>query len=174
MANKRERQLTIRELIDSRPVESQEELRRLLRQRGWDVTQSTLSRDLREMRVARIPTPEGGVRYAVTDTAGGDGRAPLETLLPQLFTDIDGVGELIVLHTVTGGAQPIGVALDAEEWPEVLGTVAGDDTVLIICRSAGGRGGVVRGVGAGAGDIRAGVGGGVGPPHAPASPPDPT
>ena len=144
MANKRERQSTIRELIDSRPVESQEELRRLLRQRGWDVTQSTLSRDLREMRVARVPTPTGDVRYAVAGAAADDGRPPLEALLPHLFTDIDGVGELIVLHTLPGGAQPIGVAIDAEEWAEVLGTVAGDDTVLIICRSAGARERVMR------------------------------
>ena len=144
MANKRERQLTIRELLDSRPVESQEELRRLLRQRGWDVTQSTLSRDLREMRVARVPTPEGGVRYAAAGASMDDGRPPLDTLLPQLFTDIDGVGELIVLHTPPGGAQPIAVAIDAEEWTEVLGTVAGDDTVLIICRSAGARERVMR------------------------------
>ena len=60
---------------------------------------------------------------------------PLEALLPPLYTAIDGVGELIVLHTLPGGAQPIGVALDAEEWPEVMGTIAGDDTVLIVCRS---------------------------------------
>jgi transcriptional regulator of arginine metabolism len=144
MTNKRERQLTIRELIDSRPVESQEELRRLLRQRGWDVTQSTLSRDLREMRVARVPTPAGDVRYAAAGAAADDGRPPLEALVPHLFTDIDGVGELIVLHTLPGGAQPIGVAIDAEEWPEVLGTVAGDDTVLIVCRSVGARQRVMR------------------------------
>src|SRR5919202_3615675 len=98
MANKRERQLTIRELIDSRPVESQEELRRLLRQRGWDVTQSTLPRDLREMRVARVPTPEGGVRYAVAGAPPADGRPPLDALLPQLFTDIGGVREVNVVH----------------------------------------------------------------------------
>ena len=136
MANKRERQATIRELIDSRPVESQEELRKLLLKRGWDVTQSTLSRDLREMRVARVPGLDGAPRYTVTGATTDDGRPPLEALLPQLFTAIDGVGELIVLHTLPGGAQPIGVALDAEEWHEVLGTLAGDDTVLIICRSA--------------------------------------
>jgi len=57
MANKRERQATIRAIIDARPIEGQEELRKQLRQRGWDVTQSTLSRDLREMRVSRIPGP---------------------------------------------------------------------------------------------------------------------
>lgn len=136
MANKRERQATIRELIDSRPVESQEELRKLLLKRGWDVTQSTLSRDLREMRVARVPDSDGSSRYTMTVSSPEDTRPPLEALLPHLFTAIDGVGELIVLHTLPGGAQPIAVAFDAEEWHEVLGTLAGDDTVLIICRSA--------------------------------------
>jgi transcriptional regulator of arginine metabolism len=144
MANKRERQATIRELIASRPVESQEELRKLLLQRGWDVTQSTLSRDLREMGVARVPTPDGTVRYAVAGTATEDGTPPLDALLPHLYTEIDGVGELIVLHTLPGGAQPIGVALDAEEWPEVLGTIAGDDTILVVCRSSAAREKVMR------------------------------
>ncbi|HEY9515336.1 MAG TPA: arginine repressor [Gemmatimonadaceae bacterium] len=144
MANKRERQATIRELIESQAVESQEELRKLLLRRGWDVTQSTLSRDLREMRVARVPGADGASRYTVTASATDDGRPPLEALLPHLFTEIDGVGELIVLHTLPGGAQPIGVALDAEEWNEVLGTIAGDDTVLVICRSAALRNKVTR------------------------------
>jgi transcriptional regulator of arginine metabolism len=138
MASKRERQGTIREIIGSRAVESQEELRRLLKQRGWAVTQSTLSRDLREMRVARVPGPEGAARYELTG-ATPDDRPPLAALLPHLYTEIGGVGELVVLHTLPGGAQPIGVALDAEEWPEVLGSIAGDDTVLIICRSGAAR-----------------------------------
>ena len=135
MTNKRDRQATIRGIIDSRPIENQEELRKQLRQRGWDVTQSTLSRDLREMRVSRIPFQGGSSRYAIT-TDDVEARPPLGALLPPLYTAIDGVGELIVLHTLPGGAQPIGVALDAEEWPEVMGTIAGDDTVLIVCRSS--------------------------------------
>lgn len=133
MATKRDRQATIRELIEERAVESQEDLRKLLRQRGWDVTQSTLSRDLREMRVARIPAPDGSARYAVT-TQSEDTRPPLDALLPHLYTHIDGVGEFIVLHTLPGGAQPIGVVLDWEEWPEIIGTIAGDDTVLVVTR----------------------------------------
>ncbi|HEX6964307.1 MAG TPA: arginine repressor [Gemmatimonadaceae bacterium] len=144
MANKHERQATIREIIAARPVESQEELRKLLLKRGWDVTQSTLSRDLREMRLARVPMPDGGARYAVTDSQAPETRPPLESLLPPLFTALDGVGELIVLHTLPGGAQPIGVAIDAEEWPEVLGTIAGDDTILLICRSSAARERVTR------------------------------
>jgi transcriptional regulator of arginine metabolism len=139
MANKTDRQNTIRELVDARPIASQEELRRILRQRGWDVTQSTLSRDLREMRLARVPTNDGGARYATTDAMPDPSRATLDSLLPQLFDRIDGVGELLVLHTVPGGAQTVAFALDSETWPDLLGTIAGDDTILLICRSAAAR-----------------------------------
>ena len=135
MPNKRDRHYAIREIVGAHPVASQEELRQLLRKRGWDVTQSTLSRDLHELRLARVPTPDG-VRYAATDAAADDERGALDALLPQLFDRVDGVSELAVLHTVPGGAQPIAAALDAEAWPDVLGTIAGDDTILIICRSA--------------------------------------
>ncbi|HEU4630260.1 MAG TPA: arginine repressor [Gemmatimonadaceae bacterium] len=138
MSNKRERQEAIRQIVEGRSVGSQEELRRLLRQRGWDVTQSTLSRDLREMRLARVPTADG-VRYALTDTGGGDNRMMLDRLLPQLFNGVDGVGELLVLHTLRGGAQTIAEAIDEEDWADVVGTIAGDDTILLICRSAAAR-----------------------------------
>jgi len=136
--NKTDRQRVIRELIDSRAVGSQEELRKLLRQRGWDVTQSTLSRDLREMRLVRVPT-EDGSRYATTESTPDTSRVTLDELLPRLFDRIDGVGELLVLHTVPGGAQTIAFALDAEGWPDLLGTIAGDDTILLVCRSAAAR-----------------------------------
>ena len=143
MANKRERQGAIREVITGRPVGSQEELRRLLLQRGWDVTQSTLSRDLREMRVARVPDADGP-RYSITGPSDEGGHPALETLLPPLFNRVDGVGELVVLRTVPGGAQSIASALDGEAWPDVLGTIAGDDTILIVCRSSGARERLVR------------------------------
>ena len=138
MANKRERQATILEIVTSKPVASQEDLRKLLLQRGWDVTQATLSRDLRELRVARIPSPDGG-RYGITDGSPDEHRAALDGLLPQLFDRVDGVGELLVLKTVPGGAQPIAAALDGEDWPDILGTLGGDDTILIICRSSAAR-----------------------------------
>ena len=146
MANKRERHLAIHEVVETRAVQSQDELRKLLQQRGWDVTQSTLSRDLHELRLARIPTG-AGVRYAFAD--GGlatleDDRRALEHLLPQLFDKMDGTGELVVLHTVTGGAQPVAAAIDSEAWPDVLGTIAGDDTILLVCRSVEARARVMR------------------------------
>jgi transcriptional regulator of arginine metabolism len=134
MARKPERQATILELIGSHDVGSQEHLRRLLAQRGVSVTQATLSRDLRELGVVRVPT-EDGARYALPATLGGESIPALETLLPQLFSHIDGVGELIVLHTLSSGAQPVSEAIDAVAWREVLGTVAGENTILVICRS---------------------------------------
>lgn len=132
--NKKERQRLILEIVAARPVASQEELRRLLEARGLDVTQSTLSRDLRELRLARIPTPKG-VRYASPEAADSEPRATLGDVLPQFFASVDGVGELLVLKTIPGGAQPIAEAIDAEGFSEVLGTLGGENTILIICRS---------------------------------------
>ncbi|MDB4906994.1 MAG: Arginine repressor [Gemmatimonadetes bacterium] len=136
MASKNERQQAILELIQLHEVASQEELRRRLLERGVSVTQATLSRDLHELGVARVPTEEGA-RYSLPESMSGDEDKPnLGLLLPQLFSDVDGVGELVVLHTVASGAQPIAEAIDAEGWPEVLGTIAGENTILLICRSA--------------------------------------
>jgi transcriptional regulator of arginine metabolism len=143
MANKRERQAVILELLGRREVGSQEDLRKLLLQRGWDVTQATLSRDLRELRVARVPTP-AGARYSIADADSADTRVTLDTLLPQLFAAVDGVAELALIRTVRGGAQPIAEAIDKEKWSEVIGTIAGDDTILVVCRSGAGRDRVVR------------------------------
>lgn len=144
MANKTERHGAIRELVETRPVESQEELRRLLRQRGWDVTQSTLSRDLREMRLARLHTADG-VRYAFPDGAGSADDSPdLAAVLPPFFASLDAVGELLVLKTTSGGAQVVAEAIDGAEWPEVLGTIGGENTILIVCRSTAAREKVAR------------------------------
>ena len=137
--DKRKRQAAILDVIGRQAVGSQEELRILLEKRGWDVTQSTLSRDLRDLRLARVPTTDG-VRYAVADgTLSSAARPALDALLPQLLTRVDGVGEMIVVRTVPGGAQPVASALDGESWPDVLGTVGGDDTILVVCRSSAAR-----------------------------------
>lgn len=135
MAKKSERQAAILALLGAHDVASQEGLKKLLVERGFDVTQATLSRDLRELGVVRVPGEEGA-RYALPETVVGDAIPSLETLLPQLFSSIDGVGELIVLKTLASGAQPVSEALDAAGWREVLGTVAGENTILVICRSA--------------------------------------
>lgn len=133
---KSERLEAILQLVGSHAIASQEELRLLLESRGWKVTQATLSRDLRELGLVRAPT-ETGVRYMRPEALGGEEDKPsLEALLPQLFDAVDGVSELLVLHTLPGGAQPIAEAIDAQGWPEIIGTIGGDNTILIICRSS--------------------------------------
>ena len=134
MAHKTERQAAILELISAHDVASQEELRGLLAGRGVSVTQATLSRDLRELGIVRVPGDEGP-RYARPESIGGEAIPSLEVLLPQLFSRIDGVGEMIVLHTLASGAQPVSEAIDAEGWKDVLGTIAGENTILVVCRS---------------------------------------
>lgn len=136
--NKRRRQQVILEIVAAQPVASQEDLRQLLDDRGFAVTQSTLSRDLRELRLARIPSPQGA-RYASPEALGEDHRRALEDVLPQFFASVDGVGELLVLKTIPGGAQPIAEAIDAQALPDVLGTIAGENTILVICRSSNAR-----------------------------------
>ena len=145
VADKTDRQQAIREIVTARAVASQEELRKQMLRRGWDVTQSTLSRDLRELRLGRIPDGQGRVRYAFSDGGHGDddGRQ-LEAMLPQLLVGVEGVQVLAVARTMKSGAQPVAEALDQLEWPDIAGTIAGDDTVLIICRSVPARERVVK------------------------------
>lgn len=135
MASKRERQQAIVRLIGSSQISSQEDLKRLLAAEGLTVTQATLSRDLRDLGVVRAPG-DNGARYLLPEMVSDEAKPSLEMLLPQLFSRIDGVSELIVLHTLPSGAQPIAEAVDAQGWPEVMGTLAGENTILIVCRSS--------------------------------------
>ena len=138
MTSKRDRQQAIIRLIGSRQIASQEELKRLLAVDGVVVTQATLSRDLRDLGVMRAPS-DNGARYLLPEMVSDEAKPSLEMLLPQLFSRIDGVSELIVLHTLPSGAQPIAEAVDAQGWPEVMGTLAGENTILIVCRSVAAR-----------------------------------
>lgn len=133
--NKRQRHALILELVERERIHSQEELRELLAEHGVDVAQATLSRDIRELRLVKVPDPEGRPYYTTTPETWQKSPA-LERLLPALFVGAEGVGNLLLVKTLAGGAQPIAEAIDWEEWPEVLGTVAGDDTILVILRRA--------------------------------------
>jgi transcriptional regulator of arginine metabolism len=129
------RHAAILELVRTHRVSSQEVLRELLAERGIEVAQATLSRDIRDLGLVKAPDEAGGGAYVVP--AGGAEHAPaLNRLLPALYLGADGVGNLLVLKTLAGGAQPIAAALDAEGWPEVVGTIGGDDTILLVLRAA--------------------------------------
>ncbi len=132
--HKRFRQGQILKLLSGQPVASQDELRRQLGHLGVRVTQATLSRDLRELRL--VKTVEGYRQLAAT--AAVEEPAPLPALaraLKQFLLDIRPAQNMLVLKTPPSGAQPLAAAVDGEHWKEVAGTLAGDDTVLMITTS---------------------------------------
>ncbi|MDH3272209.1 MAG: arginine repressor [Gemmatimonadota bacterium] len=132
--SKRERHAQILEVIRSHRVSSQEALRELLIERGTEVTQATLSRDMRELRLVKVPGADGVGFYSSPEE--WDSTPSLDSLLPALFHSADGVDNLLIVRTMKGGAQTVAAGIDWEEWPEVLGTLAGDDTILIILRDS--------------------------------------
>lgn len=131
---KPQRHSAILDIVRDNRVPSQEALREILAERGIDVAQATLSRDIRELGLVKVYDEDGGSAYVVPAHVI-DPTPTLGRLLPALYLGADGVGNLLLVKTLTGGAQPIAVAIDWEEWPEIVGTLAGDDTILIILRS---------------------------------------
>lgn len=130
---KRFRQGQILKLLSGDSVASQDELRRRLGHLGVRVTQATLSRDFRELKL--VKTADG---YRPLSTAAADEASPLPTFshaLKEFLLDIRQAQNMLVLKTPPGGAQPLAAAVDAEHWKEIAGTLAGDDTVLIITSS---------------------------------------
>ncbi len=140
VSEKTKRQRTILEALRDESVGSQEALAAALRRRGFDATQATLSRDLHELRIMRIPTDEG-YRYARADegaaagTVAHPGGARLRSVTAEEVTGVDANETAVLVRTLTGRAQGVGVFLDGLRLPEVLGTIAGDDTLLVIPRS---------------------------------------
>lgn len=133
--SKRARHAKVLEMIKQHRVASQEGLRELLHGQGTEVTQATLSRDIRELRLVKVPDAEGASHYSLPEE--WESTPPLQTLLPMLFQSAEGVGNFLVVKTLKGGAQAVALGIDWEEWPEVVGTLAGDDTILLIFRDAG-------------------------------------
>ena len=131
------RQNAIRDLVAHSRVSNQDELRRKLRRRGFRVTQATLSRDIHELHIFKGP---GG--YSLPNGASnGPGAAVEDDAPPSVEEMLNSFGlravhamNQVIVRTVMGGAQPVAAALDREAWPEVVGTIAGDDTVLVICQ----------------------------------------
>lgn len=130
---KPQRHAAILELVRTQRIPSQEALRERLVQRGFEVAQATLSRDIRMLGLVKVPDEDGGSVYTVPSNVT-DPTPALSRLLPALYLGADGVDNLLIVKTLTGGAQPVAVAIDWEEWPEVVGSVAGDDTILLILR----------------------------------------
>lgn len=127
------RRAAIRRIIRGRRVGTQEELRALLADAGFDVTQATLSRDLARLAARRVSLPEGGTAYELD---GAEISASEEALLEvgHLVTGIDENGTLVVVETTVGAASAVARAIDLSRMPEALGSIAGDDTIFIAPR----------------------------------------
>lgn len=127
--SKTARHKAILDLLDGGPVESQDSLQRQLEHKGFDVGQATLSRDIRELKLVKGPE---GYRRA-DESLGAESVLPsVMHLVHQFVVEIRQAQNLLVIKTTVGSAQPVAAALDASRWPEVVGTIAGDDTVLVI------------------------------------------
>jgi transcriptional regulator of arginine metabolism len=128
------RQAQILEVIDREPVSSQEALRHKLQARGIEATQATLSRDLKELGLVKRAGDGAYTRPGVN--GGPSGGEQLRKAVPGLVRGVERVDSLMVLRTDPGQAQALAVLIDRSQLAEVAGTVAGDDTVLLICRGA--------------------------------------
>ena len=138
LSMKTQRHAAILRVIRTERVASQGQLRERLRAQGIEVTQATLSRDLHELRLVKA-TGSDGASYYAAPAESAVLHPPLEQVLPALLVSVEGVGNLLVLRTSAGSANALASAIDRAEWPEVLGTVAGDDTILLVARSASAR-----------------------------------
>jgi transcriptional regulator of arginine metabolism len=135
------RQRMIGDLVAQRPVRTQQEIAAALRERGYRVTQATISRDIAELGLIKV-VRDGAHVYALPAKlaqADASGEERLRALLRELPVEVAESGTLVVLRTLPGSAHPIAAALDRARWTGVVGSVAGDDTVLIACRDVGAR-----------------------------------
>lgn len=129
------RQEKIREIVENHIVETQEELTALLRREHITATQATVSRDVKELMLVKVPTGDGRSRYAFPKAESGPRReSRLEALFADAVTGVDASGALVVLRTLPGMANAVASALDAAQWENIIGTVAGDDTILAVVK----------------------------------------
>ena len=123
----------ILELIHTRDVDTQEELQRGLKQMGFDVTQATISRDIKELRLIKTLTTSGKYKYSTGKTAGNDISSKFHALFADHVVMVAGAGNLVVIKTMQGMAQAVCASMDALNLNGVVGTLAGEDTVFVAC-----------------------------------------
>jgi transcriptional regulator of arginine metabolism len=128
--NKALRQRAVLEALRQGPVANQEDLQQALRKRGFKVGQATLSRDIHDLNLSKTATG-----YALPQGEGASSLAlpPVQRLVREFVLDVRPAQNLLVVKTIIGSAQPVAAALDEQEWEGVVGTLGGDDTILIVC-----------------------------------------
>lgn len=133
--NKGQRHIKIREIITNNDIETQDELVDLLKGMGFNVTQATVSRDIKELHLVKVPMLDGRYKYSLPADQRFNPLQKLKRALMDAFVKVDSAGHMLVMKTLPGNANAIGALIDNLDWDEVLGTICGDDTILIICRT---------------------------------------
>ena len=135
---KEERYEKIREILSRRIIETQEDLTEALRLEGIDVTQATVSRDIKELMLTKVPMGRGRYRYAVPAVHAEGAGVYQAGRIGRLFRDtvlgVDASENLIVVKTMPGAANAVASAIDYAKWPQVIGTIAGDDNILLVIK----------------------------------------
>ncbi|MDN4607774.1 transcriptional regulator AhrC/ArgR [Sporosarcina highlanderae] len=132
--NKGQRHLRIREIISNYEVETQDQLVDKLKSSGVDVTQATVSRDIKELHLIKVPLPDGRYKYNLPTSNKFNTEEKLSRMLTDAFVSVDSASHFIILKTLPGNAHAVGSLIDNLGWEEMLGTICGDDTCMIICR----------------------------------------
>lgn len=132
---KARRQMKVQEIISKQIIRTQEELADKLHQAGFDVTQATVSRDIKEMGLIKVPSADDDYRYAVpSEVHPSNLQDRLKRLLRETVVSINDTESLIVIRTIPGNAHALAAVMDNSNWEEVIGTVAGDDTILLVIK----------------------------------------
>ncbi len=129
------RHAKIVELISQYDVETQEELAELLKKEGFKVTQATVSRDIRDLKLTKVQTESGKQKYVVLMPEGNAINEKYKRVLQEGFTSMDMAQNILVIKTVSGMAMAVAAAVDNMKWPEVVGCIAGDDTIMCAIRT---------------------------------------
>lgn len=132
---KLKRHSKIIELINQEELETQEELAQRLNEAGFQVTQATVSRDIRELKLTKVPVEGGRQKYAVLQSESPSMSKKYIRVLKDGFLSMDMAQNILVIKTVSGMAMAVAAALDAMQWNEVVGSIAGDDTIMCAIRS---------------------------------------
>ncbi|WP_010284555.1 transcriptional regulator AhrC/ArgR [Bacillus timonensis] len=133
--NKGQRHIKIREIITSNDIETQDEIVDILKSEGYNITQATVSRDIKELHLVKVPMIDGRYKYSLPADQRFNPLQKLKRSLMDAFVKIDSAGHMLVMKTLPGNANAIGALIDHLDWEEILGTICGDDTILIICKT---------------------------------------
>lgn len=133
--NKAQRHIKIREIITESVIETQDDLVNELQSQGYNVTQATISRDIKELHLVKVPATDGRYKYSLPADQKFNPLNKLRRFIVDAFVSIDIATHFIVMKTLPGNAQAMGALIDNLSWNEIVGTICGDDTILIICKT---------------------------------------